>query len=229
MKRIIFKPALSFLLVIAGQGLLQAQGVVVSANVQELSYVGRTYHSLIGSPYLYDSWNKGSVQFPDGTRQENLDLKYDQIADKLLVSLAAGQVQYFTAPVSEFTLPLNQTGGPAGIRRFRSGYAPIDGASETSFYELLADGSTQLIKRTTKKIVEELAPNSNVLKAQQVKQTVKYYFVREGQLIPIQKDRKSLLLALQDKGNAVEKYLKTHKITLADAPLVELTNCYNTL
>ncbi|MGV3640384.1 MAG: hypothetical protein ACO1NZ_07695 [Adhaeribacter sp.] len=229
MKKTVYKAALSLLMVIASQGLIQAQGVTVTASMQELSYIGKTYHGLMGSPFLYDSWNKGTVQFRDGSQQENLDLKYDQIADKLLVSLTPGQVQQFTEPVTEFTLPLLADGRVTGTRRFRSGYAPVDGASETSFYEILADGATQLVKRTDKKIVEELAPNSNILKVHQVKQSVKYYFVRSGELIPVKKDKKALVAALSDKQTGVEQYLKTNKFNLTDASLTELTNFYNKL
>lgn len=229
MKNLLFQATLPICVLLAAQLPLYAQGVMVSANIQELAYAGKLYHGVLGSPFLYDSWNKGSVQFRDGSLQEGLNLKYDQVEDKLLFSPAEGQVQQFAEPVTEFTLPASPESGLPGLRRFRSGYAPIDGASETSFYEILADGPTQLVKRTSKKIVEELAPNSNIIKTKQVKQKVKYYFVRAGELIPISKDKKNLIAALQDKGPAMEQYLKKHKLTLEDTALVLLTTYYNSL
>jgi hypothetical protein len=207
---------------------LLAQGVTVSGGTDHLGYVGRTYRDIQGSPFLFDNWQKGTVRLRNGTVHTSLDLKYDQVADELIFLSPTGQEQKFADRVAEFTLPAAQ----GGSHRFFSGFAPIDGARESSFYELVADGPTRLLKRTTKKIVEERAPNSNILKIRQVRQHVKYYVALPDQqkLTLVRKDQKSVLTAFSNRRSEVEQYLKTQGLNLKEEQdLVKLTNYYNTL
>jgi hypothetical protein len=230
MKKLFTKITLMAVFALVAAGPVLGQGVTVSGSIHHLGYVGRTYREIKGSPFLYDHWSLGSVKFHNGTGKEGLSLKYDQIADVLIFTNPGGQEQTFLEPVAEFTLPASPENTQPGVHRFRNGYAPVDGANEASFYEILQDGPTQLLKRTTKKIVEERAPNSNILKVRQVRPNVKYYFATADQLVLIRKDRNSVLAALMNRYPQVEQFLKEQKLNLKEEKdLVRLTQYYNTL
>jgi hypothetical protein len=183
--------------------------------------VVKQYVDVKGTPYLVDEWVAGSVKFNDGVLFEGLQLKYDQVEDVLMFLDKAKNAQIFVKPVMEFKI---------GERVFRRGYVPVDGASPMAFYEVLSDGKTQLLKRTSKKVHEELTYNS-ATKIKSINETNTYYISKsENQLTKVKKDKKSITNVLSDKTAALESYFKTNRPDLKqDADLAKLMVYYNSI
>ncbi|MBC7914590.1 MAG: hypothetical protein H7Y07_10780, partial [Pyrinomonadaceae bacterium] len=101
--------------------------------------------------------------------------------------------------------------------------------TQKSFYEVLTEGGSVLLKRTRKKITEVKPYNSST--------TVKtffdvqsYYLSRKGETIPLKKDKKAILSLLSDKKEQLEKFIDQAKLNVKDeAQLISLISYYNSL
>ncbi|WP_242920890.1 hypothetical protein [Pontibacter liquoris] len=186
------------------------------------------YENVVGSPYLQDEWRKGTVKLANGETYPDVDLKYDQVQDIPLFRNKAGETLEIVQSVAGFTITYLKDGALQEAV-FRNGYPGIKGASRTSFYEVLAEGKVDLLKRTNKVIREEKAYNSATI-TKNILPVVTYYIAREEQLVNIKNDRKSILEALADKAPELDAYIKKNKLRLKeDADLAQLINYYNSL
>ncbi|PTX22215.1 hypothetical protein C8N40_10137 [Pontibacter mucosus] len=189
----------------------------------------KQYVDVQGSPYLFDDWKKGNVTLADGTTFEGMALMYDQITDEVIFRNDQGQAQAFLQPVVMFTFSLGEDGVKEAKRNFRKGYAPVDGASAGAFYEVLADGDTQLLKRYSKTIFEE-TPYGTATKVKKFQENTSYYVAKADKLEKVKQDKKSILNALPDKAPALEKYMKENRLNLRnDSDIIKLVDHYNSL
>lgn len=230
MKRFTIRVTLSFLFsyVLTTNLSTMAQSAIVS-DIQGRPFLAKSYTDVKGSPYLFDGWFKGVVKLMNGTVYESIDLMYNQIKDELIFKASENQAQTFTLPIYEFTLRQSEKDVILLEKKFRRGFTPVDGASDMAFYEVLADGKTLLLKRTSKVIFEEL-PYGSSTKLQTIKDNVYYYINTSGKLIKIKKDKKQILTALNIHTAELEMYIKGNKLDLKqDTDLVKLISYYNTL
>jgi hypothetical protein len=184
--------------------------------------IAKHYVDVKGSPYLSDEWQEGMVKLHNGNIYHGVKLKYNQIDQELTFRNQKGEAQLFVQPVVEFEL---------NKRLFRKGYPAIDGTSSpNTFYEVLEDGPTQLLKRTSKKIIEE-TPYSSATKVKSVVESHSLYIAnKEGRLNKIKKDKKSLLGVLPEKSSELEKYVKDSRLDLRqEADMAKLVAYYNSL
>jgi len=210
------------------QSYAQQPSVNFSANSEGLTVNGDLYKDMNGSPYLFDEWVKGNIQLKDGTIYNNLNLKYDQVRELLIFLADDNTSKRFSAPIKAFTLTNADDKNWPRIT-FRNGFKAIDGGNEKTYYEVLADGNTQLLKRTAKMIVDERAPGSLIL-SKQISATTKFYISDSNRIIKIKKDKESILEALNNKQSELETYIKNNNLNLkGDADLVKLIEYYNTL
>ena len=131
----------------------------------------------------------------------------------------------FVDPVSNFTL----SEGPNEIV-FRNGFKTADDTFTTNtFFQVLADGETPLIKRTKKKVNEYKEYNSATT-TKNFQAITNYYLVKEGLPIKIKKDKKSVIEAFGDRKSELEVFIKANDINLkSDVDLIKLTTYYNSL
>jgi len=207
----------------------RAQGVQLSASTQELGVFGKVYNGVKGSPFLYEDWTSGKVKLTDGTVYEGLKLMYDQVKDEVIFSVEENNAQRFMHPIREFTMEQTVNTNLVVERTYRSGLPAFDGNTGNSFYEVLSEGNTQLLKRTFKTIVEERAPNERV-PSKQMKATERYYLLKDGELQKIRKDKKSFLAALSDKSSQLDQYFKSKRVNFKnEEDLAALVAYYNSL
>ncbi|SIT88063.1 hypothetical protein [Pontibacter indicus] len=196
------------------------------AQTEITDFMGRPvmvkqYLDVKGSPYLDDAWQEGWVKMQDGKAYLGVRLKYDQVADELMFANGRGEAQFFVQPVKEFELKK---------RLFRSGYAPADDTPPSAFYEVLADGPTQLLKWTFKWVHEEV-PYGSATKVKSILEQQNYYLAdRNGKLTKLKKDRRSLLQALGGKQAELEQYTRTNRLDLRkEQDMTKLVMYYNSL
>ncbi|MDP9046924.1 MAG: hypothetical protein M3N14_02230 [Bacteroidota bacterium] len=186
------------------------------------------YTDVQGSPFLSDKWAKGMVKMADGRTFKEVRLKYDQVKDELYFQDKKNDTLIFVDPVKEFKIEYDY-GDDLHEKLFRNGYKNIPNSTEGSFFEVLSDGTAQLLKRTTKSILESKEYNSTTT-VKRFDTNAKYYIVISGTVLPIKKDKKSILTVLSNRRDQLENYMRTNNINLkSDEDLVKLMAYYNSL
>jgi hypothetical protein len=174
-----------------------------------------------GSAMFLEYWAPGVIYLKDGYRADKFRLKYDQYSSELLFE-HEGQPLAVVNPVKEFTLS-----PPGQTYLFRSGYLPIDKNTEATYYQVLADGPTVLLKHARKSINERKEYN----KAATIKEfitTETYYIARpKGEIIQIKKGRESMLEAL-GYNQKLEGWMKQNKIRVrSEEEMIAVVNYFN--
>lgn len=184
----------------------------------------KTYTDVKGSPYLFDDWSLGIVKMVAGSSYKDMALKYDQVTGELIFKDKTGKSLGFADPIAEFKI-IDKSNA---FRIFRSGFKATDNNSEKSFYEVLYDGGTTLLKDPRKNIVEHRAYNSSTV-VKSVVETPAYYVVLNGELIKIKKDKKAILAALPNSA-ALDKYIQDNKLNVKeDKDLAKLMLYYDSV
>lgn len=185
------------------------------------------YENVTGSPYLHADWLAGTIVLTDAKVYENVSLKYDQINDDVIfkgkdgTALAIDHVKEFKlAPYGEVT----------DSTIFRSGFPAVKSNSAKSFYEVMVDGKSKLLKKTIKTINTSREYNSATVD-KTVVGTTNYYLVNQsGNIVFISKDKKSVLKELPGKEAELNAFIASNKLNLKnDADLVKLIVYYNSL
>lgn len=195
-------------------------------NDQGAPFLGINYTDVKGHPYLFENWTEGTVKLSNGKSYTNVQLKYNLLRDELFFKdIKTDQLLAFVIAVVEFKLNDKEINSIL----YRNGYKAIDDNTEKSYYQVLFDGGTQLLKRTSKKINEEKPFNSaSTIKSFEVLNF--YYISNNNTLIRIRKDKKSILAALANHGSALEKYLQEKSLNLKnEEDLIQFIQYYNSL
>ena len=176
-----------------------------------------TLSNLVGEPYLYPAFKKAFVRFANANTSL-YDVKYDQLADELVVKGEGEQEYAFSDPILEFKFQESK-------KTFRSGFASTGPkTSEKSFYEILFDGNTKYIKRAAKVIIE--AKQYNAAAIRKVDESNSYFIVKpQGNPEPVRNNEKSILAALGKPELAA--YVKTNKLNLKNDDDVAKLLAYN--
>lgn len=207
---------------------ISSVGVTTTASAQGLmsDFMGRPvfekrYTDTKGTPYLFDGYENGAVKLQSGKSFSGVKLRYDQVEDELMFLNESGKEMLFAEPVTEFTI---------NDRTFRRGYPATDGATAEAYYEVLVEGKTELLKRTSKKIIEEAAYNA-ATKVKSIRANENYYVTASHlSLTKVKKDKKSLLAALPGKSAELETYVKDNRLDLRqEQDMAKLVIYYNSL
>jgi hypothetical protein len=186
------------------------------------------YTSVDGSPYLTENWVAGTVKLANGTTYTDVMLKYNLKDDELYFKNKDGETLAFAQPVQEFTL--KYTDNDELVKRYlRKGYKGIENATPNSYFEVLSDGTVQLLKKVSKVIIESQAFNS-ATKTRSFQENVSYYLVRADKAVRVKNDKKSILANIPDKQQQLQDYLKANKVNFrSDTDLAKFITYYNSL
>ncbi|MBS7564371.1 hypothetical protein KHS38_08125 [Mucilaginibacter sp. Bleaf8] len=204
------------------------EGVNIVNDGRELRLAGKVHTTSNESNYLINEWSKGSVKMTDGSEYKNLYLMYNVKNNILLFRGDQLQSLEFDKPVKEFTL-INEDNNETVNRTFKNGFPAIDGGSAATFYEVLANGNTMLLKRTSKRL-EETREAGSLIPTKRWEVIDIYYLSNKDGIVKLKRDKKSVLNALKEKSTETESYLSANKLnTKDDHDLIKLINYYNTL
>src|SRR5471030_3173506 len=180
-----------------------------------------------GSPLLNDQWAPGVVILADGTTYKDIPLKYNEMQDVLYFKGNNDHAYVFSKPVHEFSMQYTVE-NKTQRKLFKNGFTNVPNTSESSFFEILGDGSAQLIKKDDKELTDVKAYNQPVTK--RLDDDSKYYLIISGKVIPFKKNKKFILSNLPGKQTAVEAFIKTNNINVKkDDDLVKLFSYYNSI
>jgi hypothetical protein len=207
--------------IVATSGDVMAQATPIN-DMYSIPLKTQSYTNIEGSPYLNENWVKGSVKFKDSKPLINLDLKFDQVKGVLIFKNDLDQEFAFVTNVQEFDLPL--------IGMFRSGYPNIKGTNDKTFFQVLADGKTQLLKYTKKAILETKPFYSGTTQRSIVQDTKYYIFKSDGMLVKVKYDPSSIINHLEDREAELTDYVKKYKLNWNNEDsFIKLIEYYNSL
>jgi len=205
--------------------LLKAQLYQTALN--GIAYKEQNYGDVKGSPYVFEEWNSGTVQTTKGIFN-NVKIKYSELEDQLFFKNKEDQTMQFADPVKDFTISYKKDDKDL-LAHYRNGYTNISGLNNNAYFEILADGKYQLLKKTTKKVKQETVYGSTESN-KSFMITTRYYIETPERGILIKKDKKSILAALSNKQAELDTYAKSNNIDFKnDDDLIKLIAYYNSL
>ncbi len=182
------------------------------------------YNIVDGTPFLADRWINGKAVADNGKVYADLKLKYNTYDGVLsFIYLNTDEPLKFEEPIKSFTLFTS----PQMV--FVNGYPKIDRQTINSYYQLLSDGKTQLLKSYFKNIKENrnysLAKTDGIYSA-----GILYYAYKGGKMIHLKNNKETLLNLMSDKSAQINGYLAKNDLDLkSDDDLKKLFDYYNTL
>ena len=112
---------------------------------------------------------------------------------------------------------------------FKKGFPEVDHQTSNSFYQVLADGPIKLLK-FSRKVISEHATYGAQTVEKSYRESQYYYIEKNGQMIKIKPDKKSVLAALPDHPTELEVYINVHHINFKDdAVMSQMMDYYNAL
>src|SRR4030095_264766 len=144
------------------------------------------YNEITGSPFYFDDWTNAVVTSPMVPDTGIIKVKFDLYSQDLHYLRPDNDVLIISKGfINSFRL-LDSTG--AVIASFRSDFPVIDKQSSNTYYQVVADGKTQLLKLISKKIVE----HKNDLSGESRKEFTSYesyYVCKDGVIKSFKKDK----------------------------------------
>jgi hypothetical protein len=182
-----------------------------------------------GTPYFYENWMPGEAILSDGKTYKNLLLKYDEMSGSLIFKYKmTDSALAFAIPAVGFRFYSLAGKNLPGYVYFKNGFDRIDGANADTFYQVLSDGDTELLKITTKRIVKTQEFGSSVVKGR-IEGKVSYYIARNNKLLRVKNDNKAALAVLSDKEEKIKQYIADNKLNVKnDADFASVITYYNT-
>ncbi len=201
---------------LAGTGYAQVYNQVNSASRNTINSK-ESLAGLVGDAYLYNDFKKAFVRFPNAVASP-YEIKYDQLADEVVVKGEGTQEFAFSDPILEFRFQDTK-------RTFRSGFASTSPkTSEKSFYEIIFDGNVKYIKRAAKVVIEARVYNGLAVK--KIEEDNAYFIVKPGgNPEPVKNNEKSILAALGKPE--LSEYVKKNKLNLKNDEDVAKLLAYN--
>lgn len=199
----------------------RAQGVFLTdVNGQVLR--ANKYVDVQGSPYLDEVWKVGAVTAANNKAYPNLKVRYDVYAGELEYMQNNQPYRLSPAAIKEFRIANENE------MVFRNGFAAVNNNTPTTFYQVLVDGPTKLLKQLKVNIIENKPFNSATTTKEFQKQELYFIAKPDGTLQKIQKNKKSVLAALPEQKDRVEKLIKEQDLNLNDETnLIALLESYN--
>ncbi len=166
------------------------------------------YTDVEGTPYLLDEWHTGSVTMAQGGKvYDGIKIRYNAYSDELEYE-KEGKLYRVGPEVRAFSIP---TGKELYI--FQNGFPAAGNQNQNSFYRVLHDGNTKLLKRYETKMREERAYNSATT-TKKFDLNNELYVLKDGTMHPIKMKnaRKELLKILQDEKNLMQYIIKEEQL-----------------
>lgn len=203
---------------------VKAQFLVVFDHVSSKPLTAQGLEKSTSNPYLYNETFKGKMTLVDNKQMENLNLLYDLVLDLPVFVDAKG---VFLKP-NNAPLEFEMLTPKKGLQIYKSGYPSFAKQDKSTFYEVLADGKAQLLKKSKKSFTESIPYGTkDVVKEAIITET--YYLYEGGQIKKINKEPKSLLSVFNDKKINIASdldVLKTQSKNNEDI-MIALVNRYN--
>lgn len=201
---------------------VQAQ-FAIAPDIDGRPLVASLHANVQGEPLMFKDWTKATVHLANGEKLKNVKVKYDLIDDILIFTDSKDQLFYFKQKVSEFWL---HPEGGADLY-FKAGFPAFDGQTSDNFYEVLANGTTPLLK-SRKKTVQETQVYGSTTTQRLLHDVEALVIYKDGKLLKIRRNEKSVLDALNEDRAKAKELIGQNKYNLRkEEDLIAFFRAYN--
>jgi len=181
------------------------------------------YDQVQGSAYFNSEWSKGVVKLKNGNTYKDLDVKFDQVEQKLIFKRADEKTFFFADPISEFQITYM-----ADNKTMTAHF--VYNSNMHAFYQVLANGTAELLKSTIKTIQSVPVFPSGTEPTNRIIEKEEYYIYSENGLTHIKIEKGDILKALDDKQRELSEYIRANNLDLKkDDELAQLIQYYNSI
>lgn len=170
---------------------------------------------VIGDTYIDTNWRNGSILLYENEKLiEGYRVRYDIQSDELEVKAKNGIKVLKGTKIKSFVWADSITRAPAFFVNAKD-FKTEDDVALTGFFQVLADGSFPLLKKTTidiKKADYNIQFNVGSTDDKILKKT-RFYAINKTQVIELPSSKKKLLLLFADDADAMEKFIKQNDLT----------------
>jgi hypothetical protein len=173
---------------------------------QSALYNGRLYNEYAfrfedGQPCFYANKITAGAVVYDGILYDSILMKYDEVADALIINSEAGNLQLWNEKVQSFHLYNADFIQPEKDSN-------TNGLKFSGFYNLLYKGKVSLLKKEIKTIREAIS--SELLRFVDTKD---YYYIKKNEHYYAVSSRKDFYKILGDHKEEVKQFVKTNKLS----------------
>ena len=170
------------------------------------------------SPYLFEEWYSGSVRTDNDEVHDGVQLRYDIVKDEIEYKIDSSLFR-LKQGVKEFSIPSG-----TDLYIFKNGFPAVENKTDKSFYRILYDGETKLLKRYQSPIKVEKASATT-----EMEPDAKLYIVKDNKLTLVNlKDKNSFLKLLSDEKNKMQYVIKEEQLEFdGDDDLAKLLEEYD--
>lgn len=187
------------------------------------------YEGISGSVYDQTDYQLARITLKDGRVYNDVKTRINLLEQEVNFIASNGQEGYLGKGMASEIAYIDGKDDTQNVKIFQCGFPPIDNQNRISFYQILFNGKTSLLKSVYKSIQER----NNDLSGERFKEFATYeniYLLKEGTMSRIKKDKSSVLAMFQDKKEVIAKYIEDQKLNLKnEAHLIALVQYYNTL
>lgn len=187
------------------------------------------YDGIVGNVYDQADYRLAKITLKDGRVYQDVKARINLLEHEVNFIASNGQEGYLgKGMATELVYTMPKEFGQ-DLQVFQCGFPPIDNQNRISFYQILLNGKTSLLKSVYKSIQER----NNEMSGERYKEFATYenmYLLKDGVMSRIKKDKSSVLALLQDKAQGVKLFVEEQKLNLKnEADLVSLIKYYNSL
>jgi hypothetical protein len=187
------------------------------------------YEGIAGSVYDQNDYHLARITLKDGRVYNDVKTRINLLEQEVNFIASNGQEGFLGKGMASEIAYIDSQKETQDIKIFQCGFPPIDNQNRISFYQILFNGKTSLLKSVYKSIQER----NNEMSGERFKEFATYeniYLLKEGTMSRIKKDKSSILAIFQDKKEAIAKYIEAQKLNLKnEAHLIDLVKYYNSL
>jgi hypothetical protein len=187
------------------------------------------YPDVNGVPFLTEDWKYTLIKLTDGRIFDTIKTRLNLYTKELYFKTDKDVEMFFTGGYVKEMDIYDSSETKKIIYKFETGFPGIDKNTESSFYQVLADGNVQLLKFMEKKISQTKNDMSGEIRKDFV-QYDEYYVNNYGIMLKLKKEKEFILDLFEDEKEKISEYLKNKKMNYKNiGMLTELFNYYNSL
>jgi hypothetical protein len=187
------------------------------------------YEGITGSVYDQTDYQLAKITLKDGRVYNDVKTRINLLEQEVNFIASNGQEGFLGKGMASEIAYIDSKIETQNVKVFQCGFPPIDNQNRISFYQILFNGKTSLLKSVYKSIQER----NNDMSGERYKEFATYenmYLLKDGVMSRIKKDKSSLLAMFQDQNQAIKKYIEDQKLNLKnEAHLIDLVKYYNSL
>lgn len=200
----------------------------IAQDITGTPYDSKHTDGIIGNVYLYPDWTIGHILQEDEKYFNNMFLKYDIFNDRIVFKSNDDKIMAFKYPIKEFQMIHNKSINEPMVL-FKNGFPEVGKFNRNSYYQVLTEGKTALLKKPYKSISESIAYGDSEKKKTFLFNEI-YFLFHQGKMTKFQKSTKNLLHILSDQNPKLIAFIRDKKLLMkSDQDYVDLVNYYNTL